>query len=506
MRKLMITLALLAILGGGAYVTLGLGSMSAIGPPARPTPASQGTPGTTGAVEAAPADWVVAKGIVVPVRSAELRFASVESVAEVLVKPGDRVTQGAPLARLDTRALKLAVERARATRDQAQAAYDQLAAGATEGEVAAARAQVAQAEAQLRQARGGVTAQDITAAQATLEEARANLAKLLAGPSAADVQAAQATLDQANSTLQSQRDNLSAAKTNAQLQLEQRANDLIIAQSTYAAARQRWHDVQGDSRKPSPAYDAYVQAEAELHNAEAAVKQAQIDYDTARQAEVTGIATAEAQVRSAQAALEKLRAGPANGQIAAAEAQLADAESALVKLRGEERAGSIDAASAGVANAQADLDKLVATPRPIDLASALAQVRQVDVAVKEAELALEQATLTAPFDGTVVSVNIAAGEPPSTSTPAIVLADISSWRITTTDLAERNAVRVQVGHAATITFDALPDVSLPGAVADTALIGENKQGEMTYTVIIVPKQQDSRLRWNMSASVAIDTK
>jgi HlyD family secretion protein len=86
----------------------------------------------------------------------------------------------------------------------------------------------------------------------------------------------------------------------------------------------------------------------------------------------------------------------------------------------------------------------------------------------------------------------------------MVLADISSWRIATTDLAERNAVRIQVGDAATITFDALPGVSLPGAVADTALIGENKQGEMTYTVTIVPRQQDARLRWNMTASAAID--
>jgi HlyD family secretion protein len=393
-----------------------------------------------------------------------------------------------------------------ATRAMAQAAYDQLAAGATEGEVAAARAQVAQAEAQLRQARGGVTAQNITAAQATLEEAHANLAKLLAGPSAADLQAAQAALDQANSTLQSQRDSLSAAKTNAQLQLEQRANDLIVAQSTYATARQRWHDVQDDSKELSPVYDAYLQAEAGMHNAEAAVKEAQIDYDTARQAEVTGIATAEAQVRSVQAALDKLRADPTDDQIAAAKAQLADAEAALVKLRGEERVGSIDAASAGVTNAQAELDALVATPRPTDLASALAQIRQADVAVKEAELALDQATLTAPFDGTVVSVNITVGEPPSTSTPAIVLADLSSWRITTTDLAEHNAVRVRAGDTATIRFDALPGLSLPGIVADVTLIGENKQGEMTYTATVVPKQQDARLRWNMTASVAIDAK
>jgi hypothetical protein len=43
-------------------------------------------------------------------------------------------------------------------------------------------------------------------------------------------------------------------------------------------------------------------------------------------------------------------------------------------------------------------------------------------------------------------------------------------------------------------------------VADMALIGENKQGEMTYTITVVPKQQDAQLRWNMTASVAIDAK
>ena len=35
-------------------------------------------------------------------------------------------------------------------------------------------------------------------------------------------------------------------------------------------------------------------------------------------------------------------------------------------------------------------------------------------------------------------------------------------------------------------------------------LGENKQGDMTYTVVIQPDQLDDRLRWNMTAAVAIE--
>ena len=35
-------------------------------------------------------------------------------------------------------------------------------------------------------------------------------------------------------------------------------------------------------------------------------------------------------------------------------------------------------------------------------------------------------------------------------------------------------------------------------------IGENKMGDITYTVIVIPDEQDDRLRWNMTATVVIE--
>lgn len=36
--------------------------------------------------------------------------------------------------------------------------------------------------------------------------------------------------------------------------------------------------------------------------------------------------------------------------------------------------------------------------------------------------------------------------------------------------------------------------------------GESRLGDITYTVVIAMDSQDERLRWNMTASVAIESK
>ena len=96
------------------------------------------------------------------------------------------------------------------------------------------------------------------------------------------------------------------------------------------------------------------------------------------------------------------------------------------------------------------------------------------------------------------------GEQVSPGAPVAVLADLSSWQIETDDLTELNIVRIAEGAPVLITFDAIPDLELPGKVVRIKEIGENKMGDMTYTVIIAPDQNDDRLRWNMTATVVIE--
>jgi HlyD family secretion protein len=406
-----------------------------------------------------------------PLHSAALSFVTKGIVpeglvAEVAVAEGDKVEKGALLARIDSRELQLRLEAAKAALAQAQANYDQLMAGASPSEIAQARAQIAQAEAKTQAAVNSVTPQDTAAAQAQLDEARANLARLESGP---------------------------------------KGTRLRDRQADYS--RIYWENQSLAGELDQQQIDREAAAQRALQDAEKALEQAQVAYEQARQAEITDMAAAEADVQSAQAALEESMTGAEAAEVAAARARVAQAEANLSNLHGGSRAADVQAASAEVAGAQAALEQLTTDPREVDLAGRAAQVRLAEALLKQSELALELAALRAPIAGTIVKVGIKVGEIPSISEPAIILADLASVQIVTENLSESNIMRVAEGDSVMITFDALPGYELPGRISHISAFGENSLDSraVTYKAIITPARQDSRLRWNMSATVSIKT-
>jgi len=175
----------------------------------------------------------------------------------------------------------------------------------------------------------------------------------------------------------------------------------------------------------------------------------------------------------------------------------------LDKLVGEQRTGALDAAQAAVDQAQANLDTLRAGASKSDLAVAAAEVQRAQAALKLAQVSEAEAELRAPFAGTVGAVDVRVGEYVAPTTPVVQLAGFGAWQIETTDLTEQNIVRVQTGSQASVTFDAIPDLELRGTVSRIRPLGESKQGDITYAVTIKLEQQDPRLHWNMTATVAI---
>lgn len=166
--------------------------------------------------------------------------------------------------------------------------------------------------------------------------------------------------------------------------------------------------------------------------------------------------------------------------------------------------GELKVAQATVDAAKRDLEKLAKGPDPDQLALIQARIKNAQAQVQSAKTAYNDLTLTAPFDGLVASNNLHVGEFTSPGTSTVTLADISLWKIETTDLTELNVVKFEEGSPVKITFDALPDLELSGKVERIKTIGQNKQGDITYTVVIVLDQQDSRLRWNMTASATFE--
>ncbi len=83
------------------------------------------------------------------------------------------------------------------------------------------------------------------------------------------------------------------------------------------------------------------------------------------------------------------------------------------------------------------------------------------------------------------------------------LADTANWQVETTDLTELNIVNVAEGMPVSLTFDAIPGLQLTGKVMQIKPFGDTRQGDIVYTVVVKPDQQDPRLRWNMTSKVTI---
>jgi len=162
----------------------------------------------------------------------------------------------------------------------------------------------------------------------------------------------------------------------------------------------------------------------------------------------------------------------------------------------------VQQALAAISTAKDQLAKL--TPTSDDIAAADANVKAMQAARDLAAEQLSRTKLVAPFDGTVASVDINVGEQAVPGTPVIRLANTANMQVETTDLTELNVVNVKEGDPATLTFDAIPDLELTGKVASIKGFGDNKQGDIVYTVVIKLDKQDPRLRWNMTAKVSLN--
>lgn len=174
-------------------------------------------------------------------------------------------------------------------------------------------------------------------------------------------------------------------------------------------------------------------------------------------------------------------------------------------------------AQADLWQAEADLEMAKDGSRSEDIAVTAAEVAAANAKLKGTQESIILTELRAPFSGTIASIDLKVGEFVSidpakrdenveiTDNDNIQLADLSKWQIKTTDLTEINIARIKEGAEVTITFDAIPGLELPGKVTHIRPFGEKKRGDMTYTVFIEPLQMDERMRWNMTASVSIDT-
>lgn len=132
------------------------------------------------------------------------------------------------------------------------------------------------------------------------------------------------------------------------------------------------------------------------------------------------------------------------------------------------------------------------------------RVEQSRSALQAAKASLAQGTLLAPFDGTVIGVNMSAGEYVQASQPVIIIADLENLEIETTDLSELNVAAIKIGQPALVFVEALNE-EFPGVVTVISPISDTIGGDVVFKVTIQLDEQPERLLWGMSADVEIDT-
>ena len=163
---------------------------------------------------------------------------------------------------------------------------------------------------------------------------------------------------------------------------------------------------------------------------------------------------------------------------------------------------ALDLAKTQLADAQRNYDDVKdGKPNPDDLALSQAQLQSSQDQLAAAKTAVNDLELKAPFDSTITTINVEVGEYVTPAVPAAVLGDLSHMQIQTTNLSELDVVGINVGDPVTMTFDAIPGLELPGKVVRIQKQGQNIRGDIDFTVLIDPNNQDNRLLWSMTSAV-----
>lgn len=140
-------------------------------------------------------------------------------------------------------------------------------------------------------------------------------------------------------------------------------------------------------------------------------------------------------------------------------------------------------------------------------AAAAANVQSATLAVTEAQAALEDTVLRAPFAGTVAAVEGAVGDTPGED-PFVVLAQVDRFTMEVA-LSESDVNAVKKGQPATVTVNAAAGARFAAKVTDVGVLAASAEDGSTsaisYPVTLTLSQAGTKLKAGMSATADIVT-
>jgi len=155
---------------------------------------------------------------------------------------------------------------------------------------------------------------------------------------------------------------------------------------------------------------------------------------------------------------------------------------------------------ADVALAQARLDDALREYERVKNGPPADEVAAAEARVAAARATVEQARVTAPFDGTITAVEVQPGDQVGPGTVAFQLADLSRLLVDVA-VSEVDINRLRLGQEAELTFDAILDRTYRGEVTEVDLVGSEAQGVVSFRVTVVLIDPDEQVRPGLTAAV-----
>jgi RND family efflux transporter MFP subunit len=131
-----------------------------------------------------------------------------------------------------------------------------------------------------------------------------------------------------------------------------------------------------------------------------------------------------------------------------------------------------------------------------------AKVEQAQASLDMAQATLAQSILIAPYDGTVASIQVVAGEYVQQNQVVITLATLNTLQLETTDLSERDITKVKIGAPVNISIEASNE-NIQGKVIGISPRANTVGGDVVFKVTIAFDKQPENLLWGMTAEVNI---
>jgi len=177
-----------------------------------------------------------------------------------------------------------------------------------------------------------------------------------------------------------------------------------------------------------------------------------------------------------------------------------------IKRTIEDSEDAITNADQSIEEKEKSLAKLKAGPDELDIRAKKIAIQQKEDNLLTAKENLAKCSIYAPFNGLISDIKVKKGDSVSSGIALATL--ITKQKIAEISLNEVDAAKVKTGQKVTLTFDALPEVSITGKVVEVETVGTVSQGVVSYGVKIALDTDDERIKPGMSvtADIIVDAK